>query len=229
MIAFDVETLDVIGYQISLKESEEGWLKLLEKCGNCLKNVKGIYIDGQLNLVTVTKNHFPYIPTQLCVFHKEIRIGQIIPLVHLKTEEDKWLKKVFEIILYSSSELRALRYFFKLKIIKTLDRSKKKRKIFGILNRNFDLLMTHHHYPNMHKTNNVLEGFNGNIAQKLRLMRGIKKPSNITRYLKLIFLDYRFRKLQNCGLKERNQKTPLELAGCKNVPQYHHWIEKHYS
>lgn len=230
LIAFDVETLDIIEYQVSFKESEEGWLKLLIKCGDGLKGVKGIYIDGQLDLVTVIKNHFPNVPTQLCVFHKEIRIGQIIPLVHLKTEEDKWLKNTFEIILYSQSELQALAYFLRLGIFKTFDKkSKKKKKIYGVLKRNFHLLMTHHHYPNMHRTNNILEGFNGNIAQKLRLMRGIKKSENIERYLKLIFLDYRFRKLQNCGLKDRNKKSPLELAECENVPQYHHWIEKHYS
>lgn len=229
LIAFDVETLDIIAYQIASAENAENWIKLLTKCDLDREQVKGLYIDGELNLVTVMKDHFPDKPIQLCVFHKEIRIGQIIPLVHPKSEEDKWLKKVFEIILYDRSEIRALRYFLKLKIMKTTDKTKKKKQIYGVLNRNFNLLMTHHRHPHMHRTNNVLEGFNGNISQKLDIMRSIKKPQNISRYLKLIFLDYRFRRIQNSSIKERNQKSPLELAGCEDVPNYHHWIEKHYS
>ena len=229
LIAFDTETLDVLAYHISLSESEDGWLKLINKCGECLKKAKGFYIDGELNLVRVMKNNFYDVPIQLCVFHKEIRIGQIIPLVRLKTEEERWLKKIFETVLYDRSELRALRYFLKLKIMKTFDPSEKKKMIFGVLNRNFDLLMTHHKHKGMHRTNNILEGFNGNISQKLDIMRGIKKPLNIARYLKLIFLDYRFRKIQNSKFKKKNNLSPLELSGCTNVPTFYHWIEKHFS
>jgi len=229
LIAFDVEVLDIIGYQVAWSENEESWLKLFNKCSKCFQSPKGFYIDGMHDLVRAVKNNFPNIPIQLCVFHKEIRIGQIIPLVRLKTEEEKWLKEVFEIVLYSESEVTALRYFFKLKLIKTIDPTDKKKKIFGVLNRNFNLLMTHHSYPDMHRTNNVLEGFNGNISQKLDVMRGIKKFSNIDRYLKLILLDYRFRKIRNSKDKCRNNKSPLELAGCEDVPTFQHWIEKHLS
>jgi transposase-like protein len=227
LIAFDTETLDIIGYQISDKESETGWLSLINKYGKELQNLKGIYLDGDLNLIRAVKNNFPNVPIQLCVFHKEIRIGQIIPLVHLKTEEDKWLKEVSKAILYSDSEITALRYLFKLKIMKTLYPSKKKKEIYGVLNNNFNLMMTHHHYPNMHRTNNVLEGFNGNISQKLDIMRGFKKGMNIDRYLKLLFLNYRFREFHGSRFKHRNGKSPLELAGCTNVPKCHEWIEKH--
>lgn len=229
LVAFDVQTLDIIAYHVSTKEDRQGWLELINKCGSWLSAAKGFYIDGELSLVSVIKDHFPHVPTQLCVFHKEIRIGQIMPLVHLKTEEDKWLKKVFEIVLYNPCEKTVLRYFYKLKIAKTIDKTQKKKKVFGVLNRNFDLLMTHHDHPEMHKTNNVLEGFNGNIKQKLKVMRGIKKEKNVDRYLKLIFLDYRFRKIKNSNFKSRNHKNPLELSSCKEVPTNYHWIEKHIS
>lgn len=227
LLAFDTETLDIMGYQVSQKEDAAGWIKLLGQVGNCLREAKGFYIDGQLDLVSVLKANFPDKPIQLCVFHKELRIGQIIPLVHVRTEEDRWLKKVFEVILYDDKEIRALRYFLKLKLLKTVNRTKKKQQIYGILNRNFDLLMTHHHYPGLHRTNNILEGFNGNISQKFSVMRGIKKVKNIDRYVKLVLLDYRFRKLTSSKFKDRNHKSPLELAGCRNVAKFHHWLEKH--
>jgi hypothetical protein len=50
---------------------------------------------------------------------------------------------------------------------------------------------------------------------------------NIDKYLKLLFLNYRFREFHSSKFKHRNGKSPLELAGCVNVPYNYHWIEKH--
>jgi transposase-like protein len=227
LIAFDTENLDIIAYEIAADEDRDSWKNLLEKCGPCLLTTKGFYIDGDLDLVSVMKKEFSKTPIQLCVFHKEIRIAQIIPLVHVKTEEDRWLKNIFEIILYNPSHVVAQSGFYKLKINKVVYESVKTKTIFGILNRNFNLLMTHHYHTHMHRTNNVLEGFNGNISQKFDIMRGFKKRENIDRYVKLILLDYRFRKIKNSKFKFRNNKSPLELSGCKNIPTYQHWIETH--
>lgn len=99
----------------------------------------------------------------------------------------------------------------------------KLKKIIGVLKRNFHLLLTHFDNPEMSPYNNVLEGFNHIIKRKIRLMKGFKKELNMDRWLKFILLDYRFHKIHSSGLKERNGKSPLELAKV-NLPKYHNWL-----
>jgi len=71
--------------------------------------------------------------------------------------------------------------------------------------------------------NNTLEGFNHIIKRKIRLMKGFKKELNMDRWLKFILLDYRFHKIHSSGFRNRNGKSPLELAEV-NLPKYHNWI-----
>ncbi len=71
--------------------------------------------------------------------------------------------------------------------------------------------------------NNTLEGFNYIVKRKTKLMKGFKKPINIKRWIKLIMLDWRFHYLVELQFKERRNKSPLELAGCK-LPKIYNWM-----
>jgi hypothetical protein len=72
--------------------------------------------------------------------------------------------------------------------------------------------------------NNVLEGFNYIVKRRIRLMKGFKKPINITRWLKLLLLDWRFHLLKETEFKTRRNKSPLQLAGACLPPKIYNWL-----
>ncbi|MBI2436782.1 MAG: hypothetical protein HYV41_03525 [Candidatus Magasanikbacteria bacterium] len=93
----------------------------------------------------------------------------------------------------------------------------------GVLKRNFDLLLTHYDNPEMSPYNNVLEGFNYLIKRRTRLMKGFKKPINISRWLKLLILDWRFHILTESEVTRKRNRSPLQLANCM-LPKIPNWI-----
>ncbi len=226
LILFDVRTLDVVAWTFSIQENEAGYQKLINIAKDEISAyAKGFFCDGDPGLLKALKKNYPGLPIQLCVFHKYSRVGQLIPFVHPKTEIDKLIKKMTETVLFAPTKHEAIKA---LKVLIGYARTHQEHqgkinKVIGVLKRNFDLLLTHYDHPVMSPYNNVLEGFNHIIKRKLRLMKGFKKPINITRWLKLIILDYRFHKITSSKFKERNGKSPLQLAGC-DLPKYHNWM-----
>jgi transposase-like protein len=99
----------------------------------------------------------------------------------------------------------------------------KLKEVIGVIKRNFDLLLTHFDHPEMSPYNNILEGFNHIIKRRTRLMKGFKKPINITRWLKLILLDWRFHPLKETIFAFRRNKSPLQLASVK-LPKIYNWL-----
>ena len=95
---------------------------------------------------------------------------------------------------------------------------------YRILKDNFNLTLTHYDYPHMARDNNLIECFNSIISRKLDLFKGFKKDGNIDRYLKLIFLDYRFHELTESRFAYRRDQAPLELAQA-NLPAYYNFIK----
>lgn len=214
LILLDVKTLDIVAYQIALTESTETYTKLIQKALLEISDgIKGLFCDGDPDLLKALKNHFPKAPIQLCVFHKYTRVNQLVPFVRPKTELDKQIKERVEKILFATTkkiavdELKDLEQF-----AKEHQGYDKLKKVIGILKRNFKLLLTHFENPEMSPYNNVLEGFNHVIKRRTRLMKGFKKPINITRWLKLLMLDWRFHILKETIFKSRRNKSPLQLA-----------------
>ena len=233
LILFDVATLDIVNWKVSIKETEIAYSKLLsESYDEITNNIKGFHCDGDPGLLKAIRNFFPNIPIQLCVFHKYSRAGQLIPFVRIKNETDREIKKLTEQVLFASSKEDAILNLNKLqKYAQEHQKHKKLKELIGVLKRNFDLLLTHFDYPEMSPYNNVLEGFNYIVKRRTRLMKGFKKPVNINKWIKLILTDWRFHKLKESQFKNRKNKSPLELSGCK-LPKIYNWmkfIRKNYS
>jgi len=169
------------------------------------------------------KEKYSNIPLQLCVFHKYARSGQIIPFIRAKGV-DKDVKTMVEEVLFAPTKESAL---VSLKSLKRYARehqqNERLRKVVGVLQRNFRLLLTHFDHPEMSPYNNVLEGFNHILKRRIRLMKGFKKDLNVDRWFKFMLLDYRFHKIHSSKFPSRNGKSPLELANT-NLPEYHNWI-----
>lgn len=235
LIAFDPVSFDVISYVIAEKESFQAYDLLIKSLLLKYQKVKicGLYGDGDRGLIKALKLYFPNVPIQVCVVHKEFRLGQILPFKRAYT--GKALSKKFRLkvilfketvekILYAGSKKEAEGNFEKLKRFMENEKDEKFKKAYGSLKYNFKYILTHFDYPEMERDNNIIEGFNSIISRRLRLLKGFKKPSNIDRYIKLVLLDYRFHELIESRFVQRRRKTPLELSGVI-LPDYYNFIK----
>lgn len=225
LILFDVETLDVIHYRMAQEENYESYKQLLKEAKDEISSIiKGFFCDGDPGLLKALKELFPGKPIQLCVFHKYSRAGQIIPFVRIKNDVDKEIKKLTEKVLFAPTKAEAVDSLAELeRYAREHDRHEKLKKLVGVLKRNFQLLLTHFDNPEMSPYNNVLEGFNYIVKRKTNLMKGFKKPINILLWIKMIMLDWRFHPLAESEYKNRRNKSPLQLAGCK-LPEIYNWL-----
>jgi len=225
LILFDVKTLDIVNWRISLKENQKAYdILLVDAYAEIADNIKGFHCDGDPGLLKAIKDLFPKAPIQLCVFHKYSRAGQLIPFVRIKNETDREIKKLTERVLFASTKQEAISSLAELQRYASEHQKHKLLKdLVGVLKRNFDLLLTHFDNPEMSPYNNVLEGFNYIVKRRTKLMKGFKKPININKWLKLILTDWRFHSLKESQFKDRRKKSPLQLAGC-DLPKIHNWI-----
>lgn len=235
LICFDPVTFDIVSYYISEKETFESYEKLIQSTLTKLKDIKvqGLYGDGDRGLIKALKLYFPRIPIQVCVVHKEFRLGQLLPFKRAYTGKTldpafkhkvRFFKETTEEILYARTKKEAEEQFERLKEYTAKEKDEKLKKAFGSLNYNFKYILTHFDYPEMNRDNNIIEGFNSIISRKLRLLKGFKKPANIGRYIKLVLLDYRFHEFIESRFVRRRNKTPLELSGVI-LPKYYNFIK----
>lgn len=229
LILFDVKTLDIVNWRITREENRVAYDQLLvEAYAEIAGNIKGFHCDGDQGLLLALKDLFPKAPVQLCVFHKYSRAGQLIPFVRIKNETDKEIKRLTERVLFAPTKQSAITSLVELqRYAQEHQGHKKLKELLGVLKRNFNLLLTHFDNPEMSPYNNVLEGFNYIVKRRTRLMKGFKKPININKWLKLILTDWRFHALRESQFKDRKNRSPLELAGCK-LPKIRNWIKYLY-
>lgn len=235
LICFDPVTFDVVSYLIAERETFEAYQKLIQLTLPKLKDIKvlGLYGDGDRGLLKALKLYFPNVPIQVCVVHKEFRLGQILPFKRAYSGRSLTLdfkrkviffKETVEDILYAKNKEEAQKQFEMLKRVMSEEKDEKFRKAFGSLKYNFKYILTHFDHPEMERDNNIIEGFNSIISRRLRLLKGFKKLNNIDRYIKLVLLDYRFHEFIESRFGKRRNKTPLEIAGVM-FPKYYNFIK----
>ena len=235
LVCFDPIAFDIISYLIAERESFDSYQKLIQRVLSKLKSisVKGVYCDGDRGLIKAVKLNFPSTPIQVCVVHKEFRLGQLLPFKRAYTGKSldprfkkkvRFFKETAESIIYAENKKEAEENLKQLKEFMAKEKDEKLKKAFGSLKYNFKYLLTHFDYPGMERDNNIIEGFNSIIKGRLKLLKGFKKPANINRYIKLVLLDYRFHELVESRSSKRRNKTPLELVGV-SLPKYYNFIK----
>lgn len=236
LICFDSETFDVLGYRIAAEEDSTSYRELglevkksLERTGT---KIVGLYGDGEKGLLKALNEVFPEIPFQLCIVHKYLRMGQVVPfksvnrkgVFYLRKKKILKFKRLFEEAIFAKSKERSLEKFAELKVFAKAHGIEKFHQGYRILRDNFPLTLTHYDYPHMARDNNLIECFNSIISRKLDLFKGFKKDGNIDRYLKLILLDYRFHELSESRFSYRRDQSPLQLAGVQ-LPEYYNFLK----
>lgn len=234
MVAFDPVSFDIIAALWKDVENYEGYKALIQKVIEKVSKEKiiGIYGDGDLGLLQALNEYLPDIPFQLCVVHKELRMGMLIPVKSVnvsrrmdekKKEEIRTFQQLYRSCIYADTKEEAKQSLIKLKLYTTASQYEMFRKAYHSLTHHFELTLTHFDYPHMERDNNLLECFNGILKPRLNLMKGFKKKDNIDRYLKLFLLEFRFRPLKESRFKERRNQTPLEL-GEVYMAKYYNFI-----
>lgn len=231
LILFDVITLDVVSYTVAHDEDYNSYCSLIDPVKQEIGLPKGFFCDGDLGLLKMLKEQYSTVPTQLCVFHKYARVGQLACFVHPKSELDREIKRRVEKVLFAPTKNEAIDSLSQLmQYANDYPKSKKLKQVIGVLKRNFELLLTHYDNPEMSPYNNVLEGFNYLIKRRTKLMKGFKKPINISRWLKLLILDWRFHILTESEVTGKRNHSPLQIAGCKfpKIPNWLTFVRKQY-
>jgi hypothetical protein len=237
LVCFDPETFDIVSARWEDDETEAGYERLITEAVNKIKatSVKGVYADGDRGFLKALKQLLPTIPFQVCVFHKELRMGQVIPVksVHVSkqiTSQTKHDIKVFQLlfreVIYAKTKDESVTALERLKrYVDSTEHKQPERflKAYRSLAYNFKYTLTHFDHPHMKRDNNLLECFNGCIKPRLRLMKGFKKKENLDRYLKLFLLEFRFHPLKESRFKERNGNSPLQITGVL-LPKFYNFL-----
>jgi hypothetical protein len=238
LVAFDPETFDIIGARWAKEETQKEYELLITDCVNKvgILTIKGVYGDGDNGLIEAKKHLLPDTPFQTCVFHKELRMGQIIPIKSVKhskqlTPYQKHDIKVFQLlfreVIYAETKEKSYEAFDRLKSYaesNTHQYPEKFMKAYRSLARNFKYTLTHFDYPHMRRDNNLLECFNSCLKPRLKLMKGFKRQENLDRYLKLFLLEFRFHPLKESRFDDRRGNCPLEVAGVY-LPKYYNFLK----
>lgn len=236
LTCFDPETFDIISYRLCEKENFADYEALCLDVKAKLERAKvpacGVYLDGEKGLISAVSRVFPGVPQQLCVVHKYLRMGEIVPfksanrkgVFYLKKRAILKFKKLFEEVIFAKSKKGSVAKFAELDAFTRNHFIDRFYKGYRMLKNNFNLTLTHFDYPHMQRDNNLIECFNSIISRKFDLFKGFKKDGNIERYLKLAFLDFRFHKLSESRFAYRRDASPLELSRA-NIPTHYNFIK----
>lgn len=118
LISFDPKTFDIVAYSVATSECFDSYQKLIRKSLSKLsgKTVKGVYCDGDRGLIKAIKLHLPNAPIQVCVVHKEFRLGQLLPFKRAYTGKSltpgfkkkvRFFKETAEAIIYANTRQEA--------------------------------------------------------------------------------------------------------------------------
>lgn len=223
LVCFDPVSFDIIAALWQMEENYAGYKALLEKVleKQPKEKITGIYGDGDMGLLKALNELLPNVPFQLCVVHKELRMGMLVPVKSVnvskripndKKMEIKKFQQLYRDCIYANSKKEAKQHLLLLKEYVRTSPYAMFAKAYRSLSHHFELTLTHFDYPHMERDNNLLECFNGILKPRLNLMKGFKKKENISRYLKLFLLEFRFRPLKESRFAKRRNQSPLELG-----------------
>ena len=223
LVCFDPVSFDVISARFEKDETEEGYDRLLTAAINKIgaHEIKGAYGDGDRGLIASLKKLIPFVPFQLCVVHKEMRMGQFVPIKSLHTSKQftdqqkhdiKAFQFLFREVIYAKTKEESVVALERLGKYVKQNPQERFLKAYRSLSKNFSLTLTHFVHPEMERDNNLLECFNGIIKPRLKLMKSFKKQENLDRYLKLFLFEFRFRPLKESRFRDRRGNSPLQLG-----------------
>ena len=80
-----------------------------------------------------------------------------------------------------------------------------------------DLIWTHFRYPQLFRTNNIIEGIIDKLKHKITDCHDFTSPKTTWNCIKMIIMNYRFRKFSCSRIQGHNGKSALALASANTT------------
>jgi transposase-like protein len=215
LLTADAKTQDVPCAGLFDTEETKNYKELLRKVKYELNYpLKGITVDGDPALLRAINLMFPNVPLQLCVRHYKENLDRhfkyhyrgitdgaprFIEMVHkmLYARSIAHLDHLYREYLDNSD------FFYVTGLKKEVDRFES----------HFDKLWTHLYHSGIPRTTNIIEGIIRQLSRKIDDTDGFNSHRSAWNSLKLMIMNYRFKKFTCSRIKGHNGKSPLQLAG----------------
>jgi hypothetical protein len=153
LVAFDPVSFDIVAALWQDEENHLGYKTLLQQVLTKVPKEKiiGMYGDGDAGLLQALKELLPAVPFQLCVVHKELRMGMLVPvksvnISHRMDEEKKEAIRIFQRLyrscIYADTKIQAKENLTILKEHVSQSPHEMFRKAYRSLSYNFDLTLS---------------------------------------------------------------------------------------
>lgn len=215
LIGCDIGTQDIVHFDLVESEGLEEIYYFLNQIKTLINYpFKGIISDLGKPIVPAIHHVLPGIPHQACVVHFQRYVDMKLPKKSLRNKSlNEELRTLINQLLSAPAERKAREHF--LKILKNKNRFQTgyQRSIIKTTAKYFDLLTTHHRFPEIPDNNNIVENIIKQLNKKLNLVGSFRSYSSAYATLKLLVMCYRFKRFTDSRTKENNGKSPLEIAG----------------
>jgi len=180
--------------------------------------IKGLVADGDPAIEAAWHKVFPAVPFQLCVLHYERNLKGFLKYRFTQKpgywrETERFLAAVHW-LLYADQLGTAIRYFNAIANDPGFQQAGLVEPIANLKER-FPQLVTHHNFPGLPRTTNIIEGIISRLDTKITASKSYKHHNTAWATLKLLIMRYRFKPFEACQKKNKhkNGKSPLQLAG----------------
>jgi hypothetical protein len=217
LVAQDIPTFDPVFFSLVDGENVEDSKRFFFIIRDVLKyHLQGIVSDlgrGRV-FISLIEKIFPDIPHQACVVHFSSYVERTIPKSKksIYYRENGILRETISNILFAQNFNDTEEIFHRLLLARDLFKAPYHKRVINSLERHFDLLTAHFHYPFLVRDNNVTENLIKQLNRKLKQSGGFKSIENAYNFLKLWFIYYRFKPFTNSNEPYRNGKAPIEFA-----------------
>lgn len=215
LLTADATTQDIPLAGLFDSENATNYTDLLQDLRDGIRYpIKGITVDGEPALLKAIISVFPKVPLQLCVRHYEENLKRYFQY-HFHGVKDgvpRFLDMVHRMLYTTCSAhldhvyreyLDTLDFFSVTRLGSEVDRFES----------NFGRLWTHLYHPGMPRTTNIIEGVIRQLSRKIDDTDGFNSHRTAWNSLKLMIINYRFKRFSCSRIKGHNGKCPLELAG----------------
>lgn len=217
LIATDVKTLDIAHWELTSVEDESGCRKFLINLRDQIDCLYGIITDlGRGRVwIKLMAELFPDIPHQACIVHFDRYVNQILPRTKKSKhfQENQILRQLINNLLYASNFSDSEEIFARLQRGQNYFKANYQRTILKSLGNHFDLLTNHFHYPELERTNNVIENIIKHLDRKMFLLSDFQTSEAAHNFLNLWVCSYRFKPITSSNFLSRNGLSPLQIAG----------------
>jgi hypothetical protein len=243
LIAFDLDSFDVVNFGIFNQENEESWITFLRSLVDAMNGLypKVFVSDGKKGINNALRREFEFVPRQVCVAHKIRRLENIFPKRDLSPFEKVIKEKAKQVLLAKTKdEFDILHYELALTsksfnlmssdLHQRVLEIRKASKALGVIRYQKSDFLTQFKHPNLVKTdrtNNSLEGVvNSFLKTRIKLFRGFKSKKLIHTWMNLLIMYYRFHKFKASKFKWRNRHSPIETNWNLDLNRYEKIVNK---